>query len=184
MCSGSVSPERLSIQEVCDWVHEAGGQVYLDGANMNAQVGLTSPGFIGSDVSHLNLHKTFCIPHGGGGPGMGPIGVKAHLIPFLPGHIEVTESADNKHYAVSAAELGSASILPISYAYIAMMGEQGLTESTKLAILNANYVMERLRPHFPVLYIGKEGRVAHECIIDIRPIEATSGISGEDISKP
>ena len=172
-----------AIQEVCDWVHEAGGQVYLDGANMNAQVGLTSPGFIGSDVSHLNLHKTFCIPHGGGGPGMGPIGVKSHLIPFLPGHIEVTESADNKHYAVSAAELGSASILPISYAYIAMMGEQGLTESTKLAILNANYVMERLRPHFPVLYIGKEGRVAHECIIDIRPIEATSGISGEDISK-
>ncbi|PKG40430.1 aminomethyl-transferring glycine dehydrogenase [Psychromonas sp. Urea-02u-13] len=172
-----------AIQEVCDWVHDAGGQVYLDGANMNAQVGLTSPGFIGSDVSHLNLHKTFCIPHGGGGPGMGPIGVKAHLIPFLPGHIEVTESADSKHYAVSAAELGSASILPISYAYIAMMGEQGLTESTKLAILNANYVMERLRPHFPVLYIGKEGRVAHECIIDIRPIEATSGISGEDISK-
>jgi glycine dehydrogenase len=172
-----------AIQEVCDWVHEAGGQVYLDGANMNAQVGLTTPGFIGSDVSHLNLHKTFCIPHGGGGPGMGPIGVKAHLIPFLPGHIEVTESADNKHYAVSAAELGSASILPISYAYIAMMGEQGLTQSTKLAILNANYVMERLRPHYPVLYIGKEGRVAHECIIDIRPIEAKSGISGEDIAK-
>jgi len=172
-----------SVQEVCEWVHEAGGQVYLDGANMNAQVGLTTPGFIGSDVSHLNLHKTFCIPHGGGGPGMGPIGVKAHLIPFLPGHIEVTESADNKHHAVSAAELGSASILPISYAYIAMMGEQGLTEATKLAILTANYVMERLRPHYPVLYIGKEGRVAHECIIDIRPIEAASGISGEDIAK-
>ncbi len=171
------------IQEVCEWVHEAGGQVYLDGANMNAQVGLTSPGFIGSDVSHLNLHKTFCIPHGGGGPGMGPIGVKSHLIPFLPGHIEVTESAENKHYAVSAAELGSASILPISYAYIAMMGEQGLTEATKLAILNANYIMERLRPHYPVLFIGKEGRVAHECIIDIRPIEAQSGISGEDIAK-
>ena len=172
-----------SVQEVCEWVHEAGGQVYLDGANMNAQVGLTTPGFIGSDVSHLNLHKTFCIPHGGGGPGMGPIGVKAHLIPFLPGHIEVTESADNKHYAVSAAELGSASILPISYAYIAMMGEQGLTEATKLAILNANYVMERLRPHYPVLYLGKQGRVAHECIIDIRPIEEASGISGEDIAK-
>lgn len=171
------------IQEVCEWVHEAGGQVYLDGANMNAQVGLTSPGFIGSDVSHLNLHKTFCIPHGGGGPGMGPIGVKAHLIPFLPGHIEVTESADNKHYAVSAAELGSASILPISYAYIAMMGEKGLTEATKLSMLTANYVMERLRPHYPVLYIGKKGRVAHECIIDIRPIEAKSGISGEDIAK-
>ena len=164
-------------------MHEAGGQVYLDGANMNAQVGITSPGFIGSDVSHLNLHKTFCIPHGGGGPGMGPIGVKSHLIPFLPGHIEVTESADNKHYAVSAAELGSASILPISYAYIAMMGEQGLTEATKLAILNANYVMERLRPYYPVLFIGKQGRVAHECIIDIRPIEAASGISGEDVAK-
>jgi glycine dehydrogenase len=172
-----------AIQEVCDWVHEAGGQVYLDGANMNAQVGLTTPGFIGSDVSHLNLHKTFCIPHGGGGPGMGPIGVKAHLIPFLPGHIEVTESADSKHYAVSAAELGSASILPISYAYIAMMGEQGLTEATKLAILNANYVMERLRPHYPVLFRGKGGRVAHECIIDIRPIEEASGISNEDIAK-
>lgn len=171
------------VQEVCDMIHEAGGQVYLDGANMNAQVGITSPGFIGSDVSHLNLHKTFCIPHGGGGPGMGPIGVKSHLIPFLPGHIEVTESADNKHYAVSAAELGSASILPISYAYIAMMGEIGLTESTKLAILNANYITERLKAHYPVLYIGKNGRIAHECIIDIRPIEATSGISGEDIAK-
>ncbi|MCP5076737.1 MAG: aminomethyl-transferring glycine dehydrogenase [Psychromonas sp.] len=172
-----------AIQEVCEWVHEAGGQVYLDGANMNAQVGITNPGFIGSDVSHLNLHKTFCIPHGGGGPGMGPIGVKSHLVPFLPGHIEVTESADNKHYAVSAAELGSASILPISYAYIAMMGEQGLTEATKLSMLTANYVMECLRPHYPILYIGKGGRVAHECIIDIRPIEATSGISGEDIAK-
>lgn len=171
------------IQEVCKWIHEAGGQVYLDGANMNAQVGLTNPGFIGSDVSHLNLHKTFCIPHGGGGPGMGPIGVKSHLIPFLPGHIEVTESVNNKHHAVSAAEFGSASILPISYAYIAMMGEHGLTEATKLAILNANYVMERLQPHYPVLFIGKEGRVAHECIIDIRPIEVQSGISGEDIAK-
>ena len=172
-----------AIQEVCEWVHEAGGQVYLDGANMNAQVGITSPGFIGSDVSHLNLHKTFCIPHGGGGPGMGPIGVKAHLIPFLPGHIEVTESADSKHYAVSAAELGSASILPISYAYIAMMGEEGMTRATELAILNANYVMERLRPHYPVLFRGKEGRVAHECIIDIRPLEEASGISGEDVAK-
>lgn len=171
------------IQEVCEWVHQAGGQVYLDGANMNAQVGLTSPGFIGSDVSHLNLHKTFCIPHGGGGPGMGPIGVKAHLIPFLPGHIEVTESADNKHYAVSAAELGSASILPISYAYIAMMGEQGLTQATQLAILNANYVMQRLCPHYPILYSGKNGRVAHECIIDLRPIKADTGISVEDIAK-
>jgi len=178
-----------SVQSVCEWVHEAGGQVYLDGANMNAQVGLTTPGFIGSDVSHLNLHKTFCIPHGGGGPGMGPIGVKSHLIPFLPGHIHSDPLMGNasdksqKQYAVSAAELGSASILPISYAYIAMMGEQGLTEATELAILNANYVMERLRPHYPVLFRGTKGRVAHECIIDIRPLEATSGISGEDIAK-
>ncbi|WP_435235093.1 aminomethyl-transferring glycine dehydrogenase [Psychromonas sp. PT13] len=170
------------VQEVCELIHEAGGQVYLDGANMNAQVGLTSPGFIGSDVSHLNLHKTFCIPHGGGGPGMGPIGVKAHLIPFLPGHVE-KDLSDEQQYAVSAAELGSASILPISYAYIAMMGTQGLTEATELAILNANYIMERLRPHYPVLFLGKQGRVAHECILDIRPIEAKSGISGEDISK-
>ncbi|MGR5142309.1 aminomethyl-transferring glycine dehydrogenase [Photobacterium sp. DNB23_23_1] len=171
-----------AVQEVCELVHEAGGQVYLDGANMNAQVGLTSPGFIGSDVSHLNLHKTFCIPHGGGGPGMGPIGVKSHLAPFLPGHVENTE-AEQQQYAVSAADLGSASILPISYAYIAMMGETGLTEATKLAILNANYVMERLRPHYPVLYRGTHGRIAHECIIDIRPIKEASGISEEDVAK-
>ena len=171
-----------AVQEVCELVHEAGGQVYLDGANMNAQVGLTSPGFIGSDVSHLNLHKTFCIPHGGGGPGMGPIGVKSHLAPFLPGHTESSES-DKPQYAVSAAELGSASILPISYAYIAMMGEEGLTEATKLAILGANYVMERLRPHYPVLYRGTHGRIAHECIIDIRPIKEASGISEEDVAK-
>ncbi|MGF1757157.1 aminomethyl-transferring glycine dehydrogenase [Photobacterium sagamiensis] len=171
-----------AVREVCELVHAAGGQVYLDGANMNAQVGLTSPGFIGSDVSHLNLHKTFCIPHGGGGPGMGPIGVKSHLAPFLPGHVEAVES-EQQQYAVSAAELGSASILPISYAYIAMMGEQGLTEATKLAILNANYVMERLRVHYPVLYRGSEGRIAHECIIDIRPLKEASGISEEDIAK-
>ncbi|OAN11378.1 glycine dehydrogenase (aminomethyl-transferring) [Photobacterium jeanii] len=171
-----------AVREVCDLVHEAGGQVYLDGANMNAQVGLTNPGFIGSDVSHLNLHKTFCIPHGGGGPGMGPIGVKSHLAPFIPGHVEHAES-DQPQYAVSAANMGSASILPISYAYIAMMGEQGLTEATKLAILNANYVMERLRPHYPVLYRGTEGRIAHECIIDIRPLKEASGISEEDVAK-
>ncbi|WED24544.1 aminomethyl-transferring glycine dehydrogenase [Vibrio sp. JC009] len=169
------------VKEVCDMVHAAGGQVYLDGANMNAQVGLTTPGFIGSDVSHLNLHKTFCIPHGGGGPGMGPIGVKSHLAPFLPGHIENGVEGDD--YAVSAADLGSASILPISWAYIAMMGEQGLTEATKVAILNANYVMERLLPHYPVLYRGKNGRVAHECIIDIRPLKEETGISEEDIAK-
>ncbi|EIV8508142.1 aminomethyl-transferring glycine dehydrogenase [Vibrio parahaemolyticus] len=169
------------VKEVCEMVHSAGGQVYLDGANMNAQVGLTSPGFIGSDVSHLNLHKTFCIPHGGGGPGMGPIGVKSHLAPFLPGHIE--NGVEGEDFAVSAADLGSASILPISWAYIAMMGEAGLSNATKVAILNANYVMERLRPHYPVLYRGKNGRVAHECIIDIRPLKEETGISEEDIAK-
>ncbi len=169
------------VKEVCEMVHEAGGQVYLDGANMNAQVGLTNPGFIGSDVSHLNLHKTFCIPHGGGGPGMGPIGVKSHLAPFLPGHIE--NGVEGNDYAVSAADLGSASILPISWAYIAMMGEAGLTDATKVAILNANYVMERLLPHYPVLYRGTNGRVAHECIIDIRPLKEETGISEEDIAK-
>ncbi|WP_243978239.1 aminomethyl-transferring glycine dehydrogenase [Vibrio natriegens] len=169
------------VKEVCEMVHAAGGQVYLDGANMNAQVALTSPGFIGSDVSHLNLHKTFCIPHGGGGPGMGPIGVKSHLAPFLPGHIE--NGVEGKELAVSAADMGSASILPISWAYIAMMGEAGLQEATKVAILNANYVMERLRPHYPILYRGKNGRVAHECIVDIRPLKEETGISEEDIAK-
>ncbi|HCE2996019.1 TPA: aminomethyl-transferring glycine dehydrogenase [Vibrio parahaemolyticus] len=169
------------VKEVCEMVHAVGGQVYLDGANMNAQVGLTSPGFIGSDVSHLNLHKTFCIPHGGGGPGMGPIGVKSHLAPFLPGHIE--NGVEGEDFAVSAADFGSASILPISWAYIAMMGEAGLSNATKVAILNANYVMERLRPHYPVLYRGKNGRVAHECIIDIRPLKEATGISEEDIAK-
>lgn len=169
------------VKEVCEMVHAAGGQVYLDGANMNAQVGLTTPGFIGSDVSHLNLHKTFCIPHGGGGPGMGPIGVKSHLAPFLPGHIE--NGADGENFAVSAADMGSASILPISWAYIAMMGEAGLTDATKVAILNANYVMEQLRPHYPVLYRGSNGRVAHECIIDIRPLKEETSISEEDIAK-
>ena len=169
------------VRQVCEMVHAAGGQVYLDGANMNAQVGLTSPGFIGSDVSHLNLHKTFCIPHGGGGPGMGPIGVKSHLAPFLPGHVE--DGVEGSEFAVAAADMGSASILPISWAYIAMMGEAGLTDATKVAILNANYVMERLRPHYPVLYRGSNGRVAHECIIDIRPLKEETGISEEDIAK-
>ncbi|MDA9557876.1 aminomethyl-transferring glycine dehydrogenase [Vibrio sp.] len=169
------------VKDVCELVHAAGGQVYLDGANMNAQVGLTSPGFIGSDVSHLNLHKTFCIPHGGGGPGMGPIGVKSHLAPFLPGHVE--NGVEGKDYAVSAADLGSASILPISWAYIAMMGEAGLTQATKLAILNANYITERLAEHYPVLYRGTNGRVAHECIIDIRPLKESTGITEEDIAK-
>ncbi|UJF16926.1 aminomethyl-transferring glycine dehydrogenase [Vibrio sp. SS-MA-C1-2] len=169
---------ETGVTEICEKVHAAGGQVYLDGANMNAQVGLTSPGFIGSDVSHLNLHKTFCIPHGGGGPGMGPIGVKSHLIDFLPGHVQ-----QESEFAVSAAPMGSASILPISWAYISMMGTQGLTQATEVAILNANYMMERLRPHYPILFIGENGRVAHECIIDIRPLKESSGISEEDIAK-
>ena len=166
------------IVEICERVHEAGGQVYMDGANMNAQVGLTSPGFIGSDVSHLNLHKTFCIPHGGGGPGMGPIGVKSHLAPFLPGH-----SVHQTDGAVSATDLGSASILPISWAYIALMGDKGLTQATELAILNANYITEKLSAHYPVLYRGNNGRVAHECIIDLRDLKESSGISEEDVAK-
>ncbi|PWI33344.1 glycine dehydrogenase (aminomethyl-transferring) [Vibrio albus] len=169
------------VKTVCEMVHAAGGQVYLDGANMNAQVGLTSPGTIGSDVSHLNLHKTFSIPHGGGGPGMGPIGVKSHLAPFLPGHVE--NGVEGNDYAVAAADLGSASILPISWAYITMLGASGLTHATRLAILNANYIMERLLPHYPILYRGNNGRVAHECIVDIRPIKEASGISEEDIAK-
>ncbi len=169
------------VSTICDMIHAAGGQVYLDGANMNAQVGLTNPGVIGSDVSHLNLHKTFCIPHGGGGPGVGPIGVKAHLAPFLPGHIE--HGSAGSDYAVSAADLGSASILPISWAYITMMGAEGLTKATQMAILNANYIMQRLSHCYPILYRGQNGRVAHECIIDIRPLKATSGISEEDIAK-
>lgn len=166
------------IVEICERVHEAGGQVYMDGANMNAQVGLTSPGFIGSDVSHLNLHKTFCIPHGGGGPGMGPIGVKSHLAPFLPGH-----SVHQTDGAVSATDLGSASILPISWAYIALMGDKGLTQATELAILNANYITEKLSAHYPVLYRGNNDRVAHECIIDLRDLKESSGISEEDVAK-
>lgn len=167
-----------SIVEICDKVHEAGGQVYMDGANMNAQVGLTSPGFIGSDVSHLNLHKTFCIPHGGGGPGMGPIGVKSHLTPFLPGHgIYQTDGA------VSATDFGSASILPISWAYIALMGDKGLTQATEFAILSANYITEKLSSHYPVLYRGSKQRVAHECIIDLRGLKESSGITEEDVAK-
>ncbi len=170
------------IKEICDIVHEHGGQVYMDGANMNAQVGLTSPGEIGADVCHLNLHKTFCIPHGGGGPGMGPIGVAAHLVDYLPGHSVVEGVGGSKGIgAVSGAPWSSASILPISYAYIAMMGEPGLTEATKIAILNANYVAKRLEPHFPVLYKGANDRVAHECIIDLRHLKAFASI--DDVAK-
>ena len=170
------------IREICDIVHGHGGQVYLDGANLNAQVGLSRPGDYGADVSHLNLHKTFCIPHGGGGPGMGPIGVKAHLAPFLPGH-PATDGATRPVGPVSAAPFGSASILTISYIYILMMGGEGLTRATEIAILNANYIATRLDPHFPVLYRNAKGRVAHECIVDPRPLKATSGVTVDDIAK-
>ena len=169
-----------SIREICGLVHEAGGQVYLDGANMNALVGLAQPGAFGSDVSHLNLHKTFCIPHGGGGPGVGPIGVRSHLAPFLP---NATGAGANAVGSVSAAPWGSASILPISWSYIAMMGPDGLHSATVNAIAAANYIAKRLDPHFPVLYTGRNGLVAHECIVDIRPIEKSCGVTGEDIAK-
>ena len=173
-----------TIREICDIVHQYGGQVYMDGANMNAQVGVTSPGFIGSDVSHLNLHKTFCIPHGGGGPGMGPIGVKSHLAPFLPNHAVVNIEGTGKDCgAVSAAPWGSASILPISYMYIKMMGSEGLRKATEVAILNANYVAKALEGHYPVLYKGRNGRVAHECIIDLRQLKEASGVTEMDIAK-
>ncbi len=172
-----------SIKDICAIIHEHGGQVYLDGANMNAMVGVSRPGDIGADVCHLNLHKTFCIPHGGGGPGMGPIGVNAHLAPFLPGHSVVDLGGDQRIGAVSAAPWGSSSILPISMMYIDMMGGEGLAEATKIAILNANYVAERLKGHYEVLYRGKNGRVAHECIIDTRPLKASAGVEVEDIAK-
>ena len=166
---------ETTIKEICQIIHDHGGQVYMDGANMNAQVGLCSPGDIGADVCHLNLHKTFCIPHGGGGPGVGPIGVAEHLAPFLPGEAENT--------TVSAAPLGSASILVISWMYIRMMGARALTDATKLAIINANYIARRLEKFYPVLYRGENGLVAHECIIDLRPIKEATGISVEDVAK-
>ena len=171
------------ITEICRIVHEHGGQVYMDGANMNAQVGLCRPADIGADVCHLNLHKTFCIPHGGGGPGMGPIGVAAHLAPFLPSHPVVDLSHPQACGTISAAPWGSASILPISWAYIAMMGPDGLTEATKLAILNANYIAKRLEGHYTTLYTGHQGLIAHECIIDFRPFKQSAGIEVEDVAK-
>jgi glycine dehydrogenase len=171
------------IREICDIVHGHGGQVYLDGANMNAQVGLSRPGDYGADVSHLNLHKTFCIPHGGGGPGMGPIGIKAHLEPFLPGHPATDGAKSAAVGPVSAAPFGSASILTISYIYILMMGGEGLTRATEIAILNANYIATKLDPHFPVLYRNARGRVAHECIVDPRPLKTSSGVTVDDIAK-
>jgi glycine dehydrogenase len=172
-----------SIKEICRTVHEHGGQVYMDGANMNAQVGLCRPGDIGADVCHLNLHKTFCIPHGGGGPGMGPIGVAAHLVRFLPGHPVVELGHPSAAGTISAAPWGSAAILPISWAYIALMGYDGLTEASQIAILSANYVARRLSEHYPVLYTGQNRLVAHECIIDTRPYKASAGVDVEDIAK-
>ena len=173
-----------SIIELCEIIHRHGGQVYVDGANLNALVGIAAPGKFGADVSHLNLHKTFCIPHGGGGPGMGPIGVGAHLQPFLPSHpVAPIAGLDVNNDVVSSAPFGSASILPISWAYIALMGEEGLTQATKVAILSANYIAHRLKDHYPILYTGASGNVAHECILDIRPIKEDSGVSEEDIAK-
>ena len=163
------------IREICAIVHEHGGQVYMDGANLNAQIGLTSPGSIGADVCHLNLHKTFCIPHGGGGPGVGPIGVAGHLAPFLPG-----DPLEENSGAVAAAAWGSAGILPISWMYIAMMGADGLTEATRVAILNANYIAQRLAGTFQILYRGKNGLVAHECIVDLRQF---AKVTVEDVAK-
>ena len=167
------------VVEICEIIHKHGGQVYTDGANMNALVGVAKPGKWGSDVSHLNLHKTFCIPHGGGGPGVGPCAVKEHLAPFLPGKL-----GDNGPVGmVSAASFGSASILPISWMYIAMMGRDGLRKATQVAQLNANYIAKHLAPHFKTLYTGRNGLVAHECILDVRPLEKTSGIGAEDVAK-
>jgi glycine dehydrogenase len=171
------------VKEICQIVHSNGGQVYMDGANMNAQVGLCRPGDIGADVCHLNLHKTFCIPHGGGGPGMGPIGVAKHLIPFLPGHPVTHLGGDDAIGPISEAPYGSASILPISYVYIALMGDAGLKRATEIAILNANYMAKRLEAHYPVVFKGKNGRCAHEFIIDAKQFEATSGVKVEDIAK-
>ena len=172
------------IKEVCETVHRYGGQVYMDGANMNAQIGLCSPGEIGADVCHLNLHKTFCIPHGGGGPGVGPIGVAQHLAPYLPGHPLVANVGGDKAIApVSGAPWGSASILPISWAYIKMMGARGLTHATKITLLNANYILSRLKPHYPILYTNEKGRCAHEFILDVRKFKDTCGIEAIDIAK-
>jgi glycine dehydrogenase len=172
-----------AIREICDIVHAHGGQVYLDGANLNALVGLAKPGLFGSDVSHLNLHKTFCIPHGGGGPGVGPVAVKAHLAPYLPGKLGEVVDAAHPVGMVASADHGSASILPISWMYITLMGAAGLRRATQVALLNANYVAKRLAPHYPTLYTGRNGYVAHECILDLRPLQKTSGVTAEDVAK-
>jgi glycine dehydrogenase len=169
--------------DICALIHQYGGQVYMDGANMNAQVGLTSPGYLGADVCHLNLHKTFAIPHGGGGPGVGPICVVSHLAPFLPTHPLVKTGGNQATKTISAAPYGSASILLISYAYIKMLGTEGLRDSTKYAILNANYIKTKLENDFQILYVGENGRVAHELIIDFRSIKQSIGIEVEDVAK-
>jgi glycine dehydrogenase len=173
-----------TIVELCQTVHDAGGQVYVDGANLNALLGYANPGEFGGDVSHLNLHKTFCIPHGGGGPGVGPVGVRKHLAPFLPSHSMHPEEGKRSGIGpISAAPYGSAGILPISWAYVRMMGAEGLTEATAVAVLAANYVAERLAEHFPVLYRGHNERVAHECILDLRGLTKSSGVSVDDVAK-
>jgi glycine dehydrogenase len=175
---------EAEIREICAIVHEHGGQVYLDGANLNALVGVAKPGEFGADVSHLNLHKTFCIPHGGGGPGIGPVAVKAHLAPFLPNHPVVGDSGPTTGVGpISAAPWGSAGILPISWAYITMMGGEGLLTATETAILSANYVARRLSPYYPILYTGQNDMVAHECIIDIRPLTKDTGVTVDDVAK-
>jgi glycine dehydrogenase len=180
---------EAGIRRICEIVHEHGGQVYVDGANLNAMVGLAAPGHFGADVSHLNLHKTFCIPHGGGGPGVGPVAVRAHLAQFLPGHRALAEmpagaaSRDTRIGAVAAAPYGSASILPIAWMYVTMMGGEGLQAASESAILAANYVARRLSPYYPVLFSGPGGLVAHECILDLRPLKAGSGIEAEDVAK-
>ncbi|MEJ2420027.1 MAG: aminomethyl-transferring glycine dehydrogenase subunit GcvPB, partial [Exilibacterium sp.] len=172
------------ITELCEMVHALGAQVYIDGANMNALVGVAEPGKFGGDVSHLNLHKTFCIPHGGGGPGMGPIGVGAHLKPFLPAHpVQPVPETDPANGTIAAAPWGSANILPISWMYIRMMGREGMKKATEYAILNANYMAKKLGEHYPILYKGSQGFVAHECLLDLRPLKEASGITEEDIAK-
>jgi glycine dehydrogenase len=175
---------ETSIVELCELIHQHGGQVYVDGANLNALVGLSGPGKFGADVSHLNLHKTFCIPHGGGGPGMGPIGVGSHLAPHLPSSVVAPlRGLDATNNVISATPYGSASILPISWMYIAMMGPDGVTDASRVAIVHANYVASRLKNHYDVLYTGKKGTVAHECIIDIRPLKERTGVTEEDVAK-
>jgi len=175
---------EAGITDLCEVVHRHGGQVYLDGANLNAMVGLAQPGRFGADVSHLNLHKTFCIPHGGGGPGVGPVAVRAHLAPFLPNHPLQPEAGPATGIGpISAAPWGSAGILPIPWAYIRLMGADGLRHATETAILSANYVARRLAPHYAVLYAGEHGTVAHECILDLRPLTKETGVTAEDVAK-